>query len=102
MNDDTISRREAIEAFQPYNEYESNRSNKDWVRRIELVLGDLPSAESERKTGKWVKPTGMMPPEYHGDYWCSECQGWALKNRWHKMVLSDYCPNCGARMVKTK
>ena len=23
--------------------------------------------------GRWVKMTGMMPPEYHGHYECSEC-----------------------------
>ena len=34
--------------------------------------------------GRWVKMTGMMPPEYHGHYECSECQ-WhmkGLRNSW--------------------
>lgn len=50
--------------------------------------------------GRWVKMTGMMPPEYHGHYECSEC-------RWHMRGPRDslrkeeelsYCPNCGAKM----
>ena len=28
--------------------------------------------------GRWIKMTGMMPPEYHGHYECSECQ-WHMK-----------------------
>lgn len=41
--EDCISRKEAIKEFQVYREYDSNRTNDDWVDRIELVLADLPS-----------------------------------------------------------
>ena len=50
--------------------------------------------------GRWVKMTGMMPPEYHGHYECSEC-GWhmkGLRNSWTREEEMKYCPNCGARM----
>ena len=50
--------------------------------------------------GRWVKMTGMMPPEYHGHYECSECQ-WhmkGLRNSWTREEELSYCPNCGARM----
>ena len=50
--------------------------------------------------GHWVKMTGMMPPEYHGHYECSECQ-WhmkGLRNSWTREEELTYCPNCGARM----
>ena len=40
--DDAISRQAAIEAFQMFREYESNRSNKEWVDMIENVLNQLP------------------------------------------------------------
>lgn len=52
------------------------------------------------KHGRWVKMTGMMPPECRGHYECSEC-------RWHirgprdscrKEEEQSYCPNCGAKM----
>ena len=48
--------------------------------------------------GRWVKMTGMMPPEYVGHYKCSVCQ-------WHESHHSNimeykyqFCPNCGAKM----
>jgi len=50
--------------------------------------------------GQWIKMTGMMPPEYHGHYCCSEC-GWHLKglrNSWTREEEMPYCPNCGAKM----
>lgn len=50
--------------------------------------------------GRWIKMTGMMPPEYHGHYECSECQ-WHMKgirNSWTREEDMLYCPNCGAKM----
>lgn len=57
----------------------------------------LPTAE---RVGKWIKPEGMMPPEFHGHYECSCCGGWAMRDWYHpgKVVLTQYCPQCGARM----
>ena len=49
--ENAISRQEAIEAFQMFREYESNRSNKEWVNRIETVLNQLPPVNSQPKTG---------------------------------------------------
>ena len=56
--------------------------------------------KAEPKRGRWVKMTGMMPPEYHGHYECSECQ-WHLKglrNSWNREEEMYYCPHCGALM----
>lgn len=50
--------------------------------------------------GRWIKMTGMMPPEYHGHYCCSECE-WhmnGLRNSWTREEELSYCPNCGAMM----
>lgn len=50
--------------------------------------------------GQWIKMTGMMPPEYHGHYCCSECR-WhmkGLRNSWSREEELSYCPNCGAKM----
>ena len=50
--------------------------------------------------GQWIKMVGMMPPEYHGHYNCSEC-GWhmkGLRNSWTREEELSYCPNCGAKM----
>lgn len=85
MND-LISRQEAIAAFKPYALYDSNRTNAEWVRRIEAVLEELPSAE---KQGEWklnyALPT-LKP-------FCSVCG----KDSPTK-IRYDYCPHCGAKM----
>ena len=74
--------------------------------RIMQILGERikpsPSAESERKKGKWIKI-----PEFCGDdvsgfidnhFSCSECKKEAEINQWGFYILSDFCPNCGADM----
>lgn len=48
--------------------------------------------------GRWVKMTGMMPPEYVGHYECSECM-WHGSHKDHRPETElNYCPNCGAKM----
>lgn len=61
------------------------------------TVKSMPTIE---RHGRWIKMTGMMPPEYHGHYECSEC-GWhmkGLRNSWTREEEMAYCPNCGARM----
>ena len=66
---------------------------------LQGCIEKLPSAQSERKKGKWYKPTGMMPPEHFGRHRCSECERFALHDwKHHKEQLTDFCPNCGADM----
>lgn len=69
----------------------------DALERLERV----PAVEAVPvRHGRWIKMTGMMPPEYHGHYCCSEC-GWHLKglrNSWTREEEMPYCPNCGAKM----
>jgi hypothetical protein len=51
--EDAISRQKAIEAFQMFREYESNRNNKEWVDRIETVVNQLPSVQPIYNTSEW-------------------------------------------------
>lgn len=55
-----------------------------------------------REKGKWIKATGMMPPEFHGHHYCSECGNFAnMKPPFgNREDLSKYCPNCGVDMRK--
>lgn len=84
---DPISRQAAIAAFRPYALYDSNRTNAEWVRRIELVLEELPSAE---KHGKWIFENRTW---FHQPYLKCSCCG-----RRQFFARFDYCPYCGARM----
>ncbi len=62
-------------------------------------LTEAASAQPERKKGKWIKPTGMMPPEYAGVYRCSECGSFAMRDwKTHKQTLTNCCPYCFADM----
>ena len=64
---------------------------------ISLLMAQ-PVAE-ERKTGKWYKPNGVMPPEHFGRHRCSICDAFAMHDwKHHREQLTDYCPNCGADM----
>lgn len=57
---------------------------------IKIKLEKLPSAEPERKKGKWTIKTGKLA------IWdvCSECKKMVI----HKAPFYNYCPNCGADM----
>lgn len=64
------------------------------------VIEQLPSAEP--KHGKWIRNN-----TYHGDdtsgyvdpdWTCSECGKNAIVNPWMMYDLTNFCPNCGAKM----
>ena len=69
--------------------------------QVQLLIDKQPTLDVVPVVhGRWVKMTGMMPPEYHGHYECSECQ-WhmkGLRNSWTREEELSYCPNCGAKM----
>lgn len=50
--------------------------------------------------GKWIRLTGMAPPEYHGHKICSICESFAPYDPLHpgREILSPHCPGCGAKM----
>ena len=72
-------------------------TEEDVTRLLSLSSADVQPVVH----GEWYKPTGMMPPEYTGRHRCSLCDGFAM-HEWkhHREVLTDYCPNCGAKMDK--
>jgi hypothetical protein len=68
--------------------------------KIKAERDALLKAQEPMVHGRWVKMMGMMPPEYHGHYECSECQ-WhmkGLRNSWTREEEMTYCPTCGAKM----
>ena len=81
--------------------YGSDRDKFDNWQFIIDELEKIPTVDAAPVVhGRWIKMTGMMPPEYHGHYECSECQ-WhmkGLRNSWTREEELPYCPNCGAKM----
>ena len=69
----------------------------EWAETVRMAIEAL----SER-TGKWIKATGMMPPEFHGHHCCSECGNFANMEPpfGNREDLSKFCQNCGAKMLR--
>ena len=95
MND-FILRQDAIDAV-----YERIKQigyeNSLPILSIGQAIRDLPSAQP--KTGWWVDDNGRP---YNGkpnnSCWCSECGEWLVASDEYS-VSTNFCPNCGARML---
>lgn len=74
---------DAIEAVVKESQMEGAYGYMDTKSIVDL-LRDLPSAQPERKTGRWTKIHWKA-------FRCSEC------NRLSEFC-TDFCPNCGADM----
>ena len=95
---DLISRAAARDVINTWGRHECEDVRMDLLHND---LNAIPAVDAAPVVhGRWVKMTGMMPPEYHGHYDCSECQ-WhmkGLRNSWTREEELSYCPNCGAKM----
>ena len=72
-------------------------------------LKALPSAQPERKKGRWIpvdsysafggdEATWMAHGNPVAFYYCSECKEEAYAGEDGEPLLTNYCPNCGADM----
>lgn len=85
------------EEVEKFSRLSGKDGHKTPISRIGGFLDGYETAKEEAKrTGKW---------EWCGDHHlCSECSGWALF-KWddnecdYVESLSDFCPDCGVRMV---
>ena len=86
---DLIERQEAIDAMR--NSFCGNTYEVD--KAIEAVE-QLPSAEPERKKGKWIYDTERVAGDgwTYSQYHCSECGFQELGG------LANFCPHCGVYM----
>ena len=50
--------------------------------------------KTEPQEGKWIAKT----ENNHSHWVCSECGAWALLEYNEQQCLSNFCPDCGARM----
>ena len=57
--------------------------------------GTLKPAETERKTGRWIKVNGNTAINCSACYHCS----WSLSFE-DTVKEFSFCPNCGAKMLK--
>lgn len=87
---DTISRAAAIEAMDGFN---ACGYVEEPFERLEKALKEIPSAQPERKTGRWIPVMNGR-----GGHCCNRCNGYAPSYMNGDEHLSDFCPNCGAYM----
>ena len=100
---DTIYRQQAIDAMKEHRAlYCDNtpdtfsklsyaeKSRVDELDTAIATLVNLPSAQPERKKGKWIDGKGNVKIVGYGAY-CSCCKR-------ESEYVTNYCPNCGARM----
>ena len=94
---DTIYRQDAIEAV------DVKCLHRGIVKGIQGIIEDLPSAQPQRKKGKWiseVKGKKAIIDEYGNvtcSAHCSECGDWLTASDEYA-CRGRYCPSCGARM----
>ncbi len=75
-----------------YHPYAKN--NNIPITELYDMLEQMPSAQTERKKGKWIDQDG-------GAFYtmeCSECHKEPLLDEYGDYVQSDFCPHCGADM----
>ena len=83
--EDCVSRKSAVEAVRDH----------DWMQAV-FTIAHLPSAEPERKTGKWEYIQYDGNPKI-GNWHCSNCR-LIVNLGFEGAPYYDYCPGCGARM----
>ena len=76
-----------------------NELFKYFCNVVSAISDEIPAVDAEPvRHGKWLKPSRMLPPEYRDNKRCSVCANFALNDRLGRVRLSNYCPNCGAKM----
>lgn len=98
MSDDLISRRAALSACHNWDDGKNYYAYGDTV---EERLQKLPSAQPDRKKGKWI----INISDYKST--CSVCGADETEfihgtEMWYGKGKSKFCPNCGARMEGEK
>ena len=92
--DDLISRQAAIEELRRMMIALYGYDATSIISCAIYKLQNLPSAETNRKMGKWIHDGYDHP---HGVDWmhCSEC---GKRDAYLPATMTNYCPNCGAMM----
>lgn len=80
MKNDLVSKASAIDIVR-FECGEWKGLAKTIIKRFE----QLPSAQSESKTGKWIE-------DNEGYFYCDKCGKYSA----YQITQTNYCPNCGS------
>ena len=99
MCEDLISRQEAIYALDGISNMELCARA---YRTVKGMLKALPSAEPQRKKGRWIQNTTYQmvgSDAVVAEACCSECELYSSQINAFGYVSYDICPRCGAEMT---
>lgn len=100
---DLISREAALNAIKSYcdgcDNYNGVRCSSCYIDSAIIAVDAVLAVDAEPvRHGKWTNVSEMLPPEYHDKKRCSVCAYFSLHDRFGRVRMSCYCPNCGAKM----
>lgn len=106
MNNDLIRRQDAIDSLEEERCPCESDYDKGYLSMLDkaiwIIQQWLPSAQPERKRGRWKRHNTYRGDDTSGyvdpDWRCSECGKRANINEYFMYDLTDFCPNCGADM----
>ena len=75
----------------------TTRDKADFLRNFWEGLRKLPPVTPQQKTGRWIKQTLSVKPFGEDTVLCDQCGFMTAKD-----VETNYCPNCGAKMIKSQ
>ena len=104
MND-LISRQAALDALEREQTLDERPITETrWfdlgLRKAQEVLSDLPSAEPERKTGKWLERRVVHSTVEWQSCKCSVCGRYDTRLYTYSFYEPNFCSRCGAEMKK--
>lgn len=77
--------------------YVEEGPEEGFIGTLKSLLDEQPTVDAEPvRHGRWIKMTGMMPPEFTGHFECDNC-GWHGKLN-ERETDCNFCPGCGAKM----
>ena len=104
MGSDVIYRQDTIDAINTWDKFGIDERSRvvrwreglePYVKLSDVVwaIAKLPSAEPQRKTGKWLTSDDMYETGV-----CSCCRYDTREPVSYVITNFEYCPNCGAKM----
>ena len=89
-----MTREKAIEILNSWDGVFIGYSSDEVNEAIKMATEAL--EKESKKTGRWIKDSPWIKP------YCSECGKSCIGTHGFDYLITDFCPNCGAKMESEK